>query len=178
MQFLFQFPLLLQALFTILSLAPRFCLHISRLAIAIMHSSAWILASCLIPLTTAHFLLNYPASRGFSEDQLSQFPCGGQSTVSPNRTLWPLTGGPVQLNMQHDRVAVQVLLGLGNDVGSNFNITLMPIFAEEGFGDFCMGNVVNITMNLDCIKDTDQTSDCPFRIEYQRRPECYHTSSH
>ena len=143
-----------------------------------MHSSAWILAACLIPLTTAHFLLNYPASRGFSEDQLSQFPCGGQSTVSPNRTLWPIKGGPIQLNMQHDRVAVQVLLGLGNDVGSNFNITLMPIFTEEGFGDFCMGDVVNNTMSLVLIDSTDRVSDSPFRVEHQRRPERYHTSSH
>ena len=96
----------------------------------------------LLPFTTAHFLLNYPASRGFDEDKLVQFPCGGQDTPSPNRTLWPIAGGPIQLNMQHDRVAVQVLLGLGNDVGVNYNITLVPTLEEEGFGNFCFGDVV------------------------------------
>ena len=101
-----------------------------------------ILSLLVLPFTTAHFLLNYPAARGFDEDKLVQFPCGGQDTPSPNRTLWPLAGGPIQLNMQHDRVAVQVLLGLGNDVGVNYNITLVPTLEEEGFGNFCFGDVV------------------------------------
>ena len=108
-----------------------------------MHHSTAFLFPCLLSFATAHFLLNYPAARGFNEDDLAKFPCGGQDNPSPNRTLWPLKGGPIQLNMQHDRVAVQVLLGLGNDVGGNFNITLMPTFQEEGFGDFCMGDVVS-----------------------------------
>ena len=104
----------------------------------------------LLPLTSSHFLLTYPIARGFDEDKLVQFPCGGQDTPSPNRTLWPLAGGPIQLNMQHDRVAVQVLLGLGNDVGVNYSIVLMPTFEEEGFGDFCMGDVVSHLLGDNC----------------------------
>ena len=102
----------------------------------------------LFPSVSAHFLLNYPQARGFDEDKLVDFPCGGQDSPSSNRALWPLAGGPIQLNMQHDRVAVQVLLGLGDDVGVNFNITLVPTFEEEGFGDFCMGSVVSITIRI------------------------------
>jgi len=31
----------------------------------------------LLPLATPHFTLDSPPARGFNEDQLSQFPCGG-----------------------------------------------------------------------------------------------------
>ncbi|KAI9697455.1 MAG: hypothetical protein M1836_004733 [Candelina mexicana] len=96
----------------------------------------------LTPLISAHFHLNYPVARGYVEDTLAQFPCGGQNSVSNNRTSWPVAGGPVALRMGHSMSAVQVLLALGNDPGSNFNITLMPIFQEQGLGDFCMKNVM------------------------------------
>lgn len=43
--------------------------------------------------------------------------------------------------MGHDEAAVQVLLGLGNDPGENFNITLLPTIQEEGLGHFCLGNI-------------------------------------
>lgn len=40
----------------------------------------------LSSLTTAHFLLDYPIVRGFDEDILGTFPCGGQSRVSPSKS--------------------------------------------------------------------------------------------
>ena len=43
--------------------------------------------------------------------------------------------------MEHDEAAVQVLMGLGNDVGSSFNITLVPTIQEQGIGKFCLGDV-------------------------------------
>lgn len=97
----------------------------------------------LLPLTTiAHFTLDSPTSRQIDEDTLGQFPCGGQNTPSSTRTQWSLTGGPIQLTMGHDESAVQVLLGLGNDPGVNFNVTLQPIIQEQGIGQFCLSNVV------------------------------------
>ena len=99
--------------------------------------------SLLFPaFSTAHFKLISPPARGFDEDKLGTFPCGGQDEVSSNRSTFPLSGGTIQLEMEHDRSAVQVLLGLGKDVGDNFNITLKPIFLEQGIGDFCIGDVV------------------------------------
>ena len=95
----------------------------------------------LLPLASSHFTLQSPEVRGFDEDKLGNFPCGGQD-FNGKRTPWPLTGGPIQLNMEHDRSAVQVLLGLGNDVGDNFNIILQPTLQEQGIGDFCLDNVV------------------------------------
>ncbi|KAL9624750.1 MAG: hypothetical protein Q9160_001104 [Pyrenula sp. 1 TL-2023] len=43
--------------------------------------------------------------------------------------------------MGHDENAVQVLLGLGSDPGTNYNITLVPTFREEGLGNFCLRTV-------------------------------------
>ena len=97
----------------------------------------------LFPLALGHFQLNFPTVRGYDEDILGQFPCGGQNSVSKTRTPWPLKGGPIQLNMEHDRVATQVLLGLGNDPGTAFNIVLQQTFMEQGIGKFCLSDVVN-----------------------------------
>ncbi|KAL8664780.1 MAG: hypothetical protein Q9202_002783 [Teloschistes flavicans] len=95
----------------------------------------------LTALASAHFTLDYPPARGFDEDQLGTFPCGGQNTISNNRTSWPLAGGPIQLTMEHDQAAVQVLIALGNDVTDDFNAVLVPITQEEGIGKFCLSSV-------------------------------------
>lgn len=89
----------------------------------------------------AHFQLIYPTVRGFDEDTLSQFPCGGQNTPSTNRTLWPLSGGPIQLNMGHTTTTVQALIALGNDPGSAFNTVIVPTLQEHGPQNFCLGAV-------------------------------------
>jgi hypothetical protein len=44
--------------------------------------------------------------------------------------------------MGHDETAVEVLLALGNDPSTNFNITLRPTFRIEGLGEFCLPHVV------------------------------------
>ncbi|EEP81153.1 hypothetical protein UREG_05995 [Uncinocarpus reesii 1704] len=108
-----------------------------------MHFPRRILAlSSLFSLSAAHFVLVEPTPRGFSEDELSNFPCGGQS-VSDSRTKVSLNDPKISiaLEMGHDQTAVQVLLGLGNDPGSNFNITLVPTFRQTGLGDFCLPEV-------------------------------------
>ncbi|KAB8218382.1 hypothetical protein BDV33DRAFT_125996 [Aspergillus novoparasiticus] len=96
----------------------------------------------LAPLVSAHFKLNYPTSRGFDEDKMSQFPCSGLSQSS-ERTKVSLSAGdlPVALTMGHSQTAVEVLLALGNDPGTNFNITLHPTFRVEGLGSFCLPNI-------------------------------------
>lgn len=98
-----------------------------------------LLLGALLPLASAHFKLIYPAARGFDEDNLPQFPCGGQNTVSSNRTQFPITGAPIQLLMGHTAAKVQVLMALGNDPGINYNITLLPTFQEKGPQNFCIG---------------------------------------
>ncbi|KAI5210281.1 hypothetical protein E4T42_01435 [Aureobasidium subglaciale] len=98
-----------------------------------------LLLGALLPLVSAHFNLVYPVARGFDEDQLGQFPCGSQNTVSSNRTQFPITGAPIQLLMGHTSAKVEVFMALGNDPGSNFNITLLPTFQERGPQNFCIG---------------------------------------
>lgn len=104
----------------------------------------------LLPLASAHFLLTYPAARGFDDDKAGTFPCGGFDTVSSSRVSWPTVGAPIQLDMHHTQTNVMVILALGDGTNPSYNITMRPTFSEEGLGDFCMGMVsvpsdVNIT---------------------------------
>ncbi|CAG8890466.1 unnamed protein product [Penicillium egyptiacum] len=98
--------------------------------------------TAIVPLAAAHFKLMYPTSRGFDEDTMTHFPCGGIGQSS-NRTKLPLSGGsfPVALEMHHAQTAVEVLLALGNDPGDNFNIVLSPTFKVNGLGEFCLPHV-------------------------------------
>jgi hypothetical protein len=52
--------------------------------------------------------------------------------------------------MGHDTAAVQVLLALGNDPGSDYNLTLLPTIQEVGLGKFCLGAVgMGVGMGMD-----------------------------
>ena len=91
-----------------------------------------------LPLTSAHFLMVYPASRGFDDAKIATFPCGGFDTVSKNRTLFPLSGGEISLEMADTSSNIEVLIGLGNNVGNGFNQVIRQTFAQTGEGNFCM----------------------------------------
>ena len=109
----------------------------------------------LLPLASAHFKLNYPPARGFDEDTLPSFPCGGQNTVSSSRTTWPI-GGPIQLDMGHTSTNVQVLIGLGNDPGDAFDTIVVPTFHENGPQNFCLG-MVNLPSSLNATDGMNAT---------------------
>jgi hypothetical protein len=98
------------------------------------------LSTTLLPVS-AHFKLIYPAARGFVDDTLGTGPCGGLNDPSANRTSVSTKSVTVGLEMGHDQNAVQVLLGLGDNPGNNFNITLLPTFRQEGLGDFCLRDI-------------------------------------
>lgn len=40
--------------------------------------------------------------------------------------------------MGHDQTAVQFLLAVGTEPGTNYNITLRKTFRVEGLGEFCL----------------------------------------
>lgn len=116
-----------------------------------MHSALALLS--LLPLTSAHFLLSWPPARGFDDSTAPNFPCGGFDTVLSNRTTWPATGGPIQLDMHHTQTVIEVLIALGSDPGVNYNIVMRPTFLQQGPRDFCIGMVsvpssVNITEGM------------------------------
>jgi len=58
--------------------------------------------------------------------------------------------------MQHTDTRLKVFLGLGDDPGKNYNITLRPMFAQEGLGNFCLGKL-NIN-EVDDVKVKDGTN--------------------
>jgi hypothetical protein len=95
----------------------------------------------LLPVSTAHFVLTWPPNRGFDDAKAINFPCGGFDSVKTPRTDFPITGGPIQLDMHHTQTNVEVLLSIGSDPGRNYNIVLRRTFAQEGLGNFCAGEV-------------------------------------
>ncbi|EEQ30212.1 hypothetical protein McanMca71_000529 [Microsporum canis] len=98
----------------------------------------------LLPLVAAHFNVEAPPTRGGTEDTQPSFPCGGPTQPSNTRTKIPLNDPKVAIAMEmgHDQAAVQVLLGLGSNPGSNFNITVIPTFRQVGLGSFCLPDVM------------------------------------
>jgi len=117
------------------------------------------LLCALLPLASAHFSMKWPTPRGNDDGhQMTSFPCGGYDKPSAERTEFPLTGAPIQLNMGHTQTNIKVLLALGNDPGSSFNITLRPTFQQEGPRDFCIGelNVPGNAEELDGMNATIQ----------------------
>ena len=95
-------------------------------------------ATLFLSLTSAHFLMVYPASRGFDDAKIATFPCGGFDTVSTNRTLFPLSGGEISLEMADTSSNIEALIGPGNNVGNGFSQVIRQTFAQTGEGNFCM----------------------------------------
>jgi len=96
--------------------------------------------------------MKWPPGRGFDEDKIVNFPCGGFDTIT-TRTPFPLSNAPIQLDMEHTEVKGQVLLALGNNPGVNYSIVLKPTFQENGPQNFCIGDVtipsgLNITEGM------------------------------
>ncbi len=79
----------------------------------------------LIALASAHFQLQYPKARGFSEDTEPNFPCGGFDTVMSDRTNFSMSGNPIQMNFEHPQTNVAVYLAVGSNPGSAFNTVMM-----------------------------------------------------
>ncbi|KAF9129362.1 hypothetical protein BGX30_013976 [Mortierella sp. GBA39] len=64
----------------------------------------------------AHYTLDYPPSRGFSDDDEPIAPCGGAAyNAAGNRTQFPLTKGFVQITSYHPTASVQVNIAYGNN---------------------------------------------------------------
>jgi hypothetical protein len=100
-----------------------------------------VLALSFLPLTLAHFNLNFPKTRGFNDDNEGNFPCGGFDDVSKERTDFPIGGGPIQLVMGHPQTNVAVYMAIGDNPGSGFSIVAKPQLMVEGLGNFCLGSV-------------------------------------
>ncbi|KAI5298414.1 hypothetical protein KEM56_004082, partial [Ascosphaera pollenicola] len=108
-----------------------------------MRYSIFSAGACLLACANAHFDLVYPAPRGKNTNEMTKGPCGAFSSPSDNRTEVSLDDHAVSvaLNLHHDETVLEVLMGVGNDVGDAFNFKLIPSFKMEGMGDFCIPKV-------------------------------------
>ncbi|KAH7398873.1 hypothetical protein DE146DRAFT_677984 [Phaeosphaeria sp. MPI-PUGE-AT-0046c] len=100
-----------------------------------------VLALSLLPVSLAHFTLDWPKARGAAEDTAGNFPCGGYTDVQQQRTDFPINGGPLQLNMGHEQTNVAVYMAVGDNPGSGFSVVMRPQFMVTGLGDFCVGQI-------------------------------------
>jgi hypothetical protein len=104
---------------------------------------AFLSLASLATIVSAHFTLDWPVSRGFDEDDMPNFPCGGFDTPSSNRTVIALDADslPVDITFHHSQTSVSYLLALGSDPSTNYNITLGPTLGATGLGEFCLPNI-------------------------------------
>ncbi|RKF54319.1 Uncharacterized protein OnM2_098015 [Erysiphe neolycopersici] len=115
--------------------------------------------STLLVLTTsslAHFAVEYPAPRGYNEETTNQFPCGGLNEVSTQRTLYPITGGAIGIEVGHARTNIEVLIAFESEPTTKFKTILRKTFTQMGTGKFCMTNV-NMPVELDIHEGTNAT---------------------
>ncbi|KAK3819176.1 MAG: hypothetical protein J3R72DRAFT_459932 [Linnemannia gamsii] len=64
----------------------------------------------------AHYTLDYPPSRGFSDNDEPIAPCGGAAyNAAGARTPFPLTKGFLQISSFHPTASVQVNVAYGNN---------------------------------------------------------------
>ncbi|KAG0320339.1 hypothetical protein BGZ97_000258 [Linnemannia gamsii] len=70
----------------------------------------------------AHYTLDYPPSRGFSDNDEPIAPCGGAAyNAAGTRTQFPLTKGFLQISSFHPTASVQVNIAYGNNpTAANF----------------------------------------------------------
>ncbi|EGG01765.1 Hypothetical protein MELLADRAFT_38921 [Melampsora larici-populina 98AG31] len=109
-------------------------------------------------LISAHFTLDFPATRGFDEDKEASF-CGGFSvpTNSSGRTKFPLSGlAPVRITSHHQKAEVTILLSVKPNPTSLSDFKtkgqsncLMSYTTIVGQGKFCfMVDVSNLASKI------------------------------
>ena len=106
-------------------------------------------------LASAHFHLNFPASRGDDDTEQGTFPCGGYEQTQM-RTPVALNSIPLSMELGHTENLISVFLAVGNDVGSSFNYELVPTVEEFGPGDYCWAGIA-VPSDLDITDGTNAT---------------------
>lgn len=61
-------------------------------------------------------------------------------TAKTNRTVWPLTGGSLSLDLHHPWTYLFINLGVGTNYPT-FNISLGPLYNETGNGTLCLPQI-------------------------------------
>ncbi|TGO24141.1 hypothetical protein BPAE_0111g00230 [Botrytis paeoniae] len=102
-----------------------------------------VLLSFLSSIVSAHFSIEYPPPRGDSflpPASQWEYPCANINTTE-NRTLYPTSSFPINLNLHHEWTYVFINLGLGINGSSNLNISLTPSpLNTTGSGYLCLSD--------------------------------------
>jgi len=113
-----------------------------------------------VSVASAHFQLQYPAPRGvFVEDNEPTF-CDGYTDAVSNRTSFPLSNGVIQMNSEHPKWTVGVLVSTAqnptsfNDFNSanGSNQLAVQFFQTSGEGLACFNIDLNNT-GISGVKD-------------------------
>ncbi|GAB7349472.1 hypothetical protein MBLNU459_g0184t1 [Dothideomycetes sp. NU459] len=103
-----------------------------------MHTAAILTLVAFTGWAHAHFILNYPNSLGFDDDNEPNGPCGGfDVTFADNDTTVQVGGFAVSLKSTHP--AANFLFRATLSTQAPFNWTnLLPVVSETGLGQFCL----------------------------------------
>ena len=88
-----------------------------------------------------HFLLTYPPTIGFDNDNEGEAPCGGFPDIFNNLTAPSMNitvaGFPIELQSTHPQAAWLFRATLSHEAPFNWT-NLLPVVSETGIGDFCV----------------------------------------
>jgi hypothetical protein len=95
------------------------------------------LCVALVPVN-AHFLLNYPTTVGFNDDNEGNGPCGGFTVdfSKANVTNFYVGGDAIALTSTHPASVWLMRATLDQTAGGNWT-NLLPAIAQQTLGNFC-----------------------------------------
>ena len=103
-----------------------------------MKSLSILLLSALARLTAAHFLLNYPPTLGFDDDNEGIGPCGDFPVVFNSSDVQvQVDGFAIALRSTHPEADWLFRATLSQQEPFNWT-NLLPVVHETGLGDFCI----------------------------------------
>ncbi|KAF9347342.1 hypothetical protein BGX26_001165 [Mortierella sp. AD094] len=109
----------------------------------------------------AHFILDYPPSRGFDDDAEPNAPCGGFNAVPTNRSMFPLTNGFVDIDSFHPSSTVTINVAIGaNPAAADFTAAAASAIAINHPGHSCL------SFNLTSIPGAANNTNATIQLVY------------
>jgi len=104
-----------------------------------------VLATAFAAVANAHFRLQYPLPRGLFVADMEPTFCGGYPNAVPNRTVFPLSNGVINIKTGHSLWTAGVVISTIQDPTSFTDFinsssgyqTVVPFFQTTGAGTFC-----------------------------------------
>lgn len=110
----------------------------SRMSTSIYLLLAFILL--LIAPSNSHFLLNYPKSLGFDDNNEDSGPCGGFSVSFSNAADYHVGGDSIAVTSLHPQSNFLFRGTLDPTASGNWS-DLLPVVGQYGLGAFCEASV-------------------------------------